>query len=113
MRSRKEELRKRRERNAERRKRFARADETICAEHHSNLFSNPENGGSAGSWKTIAAFRNVSWGKLSRGLSRPQQGRIHLKVWRFAPRAGRDRLLARNASRRTDRLARKTRSAPA
>jgi len=38
---------------------------------------------------------------------------IHLKVWRFAPRAGRDRLLARTASRRKDRVARKTRSAPA
>ena len=38
MRSRKEELRKRRERDAKCRKRFARADETFCAEHHSSIF---------------------------------------------------------------------------
>jgi hypothetical protein len=67
VRSRKEELRKRRERNAERRKRFAGADEAFCSEHHSNIFDDTEDDGSAGFWKTIAAFRNVSWGKLSRG----------------------------------------------
>src|SRR5262249_36282404 len=103
---------KRRERNAGRRKKFARANEAFCSEHHSNIFDDAEDDGSANSWKTIAAFRNVSWRKLSRSLSRPQQRRIHLKVRRFAPRARRDCLQARIAGRRKDRLGRNARRPP-
>src|SRR6266496_1080128 len=73
--------------NADRRKGFARSNETFCAEHHPNVFDDTEVHGSADSWKTNAAFRHVSWSKLSRGVSRTQQSGVCREVWRFFARA--------------------------
>ena len=100
--------------------RKCRKKKTICATERSiSLYASSarlqhfRNGRSTGSWKTNAAFRHVSWSKLSRGVWWTQQSGVCREMWRFFTRARRNRLLATIAQRRENCLAGKAIGSPA